>query len=86
MNNSNQVSDMIFSSIRKLEHDELLLIEETLAAMECVLSAHQGGEHHEHHEHHGHHYKVAYDPSCMDSHTILEKLKGLGVEARMIGL
>ncbi|MBU2721332.1 hypothetical protein F6A13_03485 [Acidithiobacillus sp. 'AMD consortium'] len=83
MNNSNQVSDMIFSSIRKLEHDELLLIEETLAAMECVLSAHQGGEHH---EHHGHHYKVAYDPSCMDSHTILEKLKGLGVEARMIGL
>ncbi|BBF65592.1 hypothetical protein [Acidithiobacillus ferridurans] len=83
MNNSNQVSDMIFSSTRKLEHDELLLIEETLAAMECVLSAHQGGEHH---EHHGHHYKVAYDPSCMDSHTILEKLKGLGVEARMIGL
>ncbi|MDD2749368.1 hypothetical protein [Acidithiobacillus sp.] len=83
MNNNNQVSDMMFSSIRKLERDELLLIEEALASMECVLSAHQGGEHH---EHHGHHFKVAYNPSCVDSHAILAKLKELGVEARMIGL
>ncbi|MBU2739645.1 hypothetical protein [Acidithiobacillus concretivorus] len=81
--NNNQVSDMMFSSIRKLEHDELLHIEEALAGMECVLSAHQGGEYR---EHHGHHFKVAYDPSCVDSHAILEKLKELGVEARMTGL
>lgn len=83
MDNKNQLSDMVFASLRRLEAEELLAIEGALASMECVLSAHQGGEHH---EHHGHHFKVAYDPSCVNSHAILEKLKALGVEARMIGL
>lgn len=74
---------MMFSSVRKLDAEELLLIESVLADMACVISAHQGGEHH---EHHGRHFKVAYDPNCLSSHDILAKLAELGVEARIVGL
>ncbi|MFA7497045.1 MAG: hypothetical protein AB7C98_05180 [Acidithiobacillus sp.] len=83
MDNSNQLSDMLFASVRKLEADELLFIERVLSDMECVISAHQGSEHK---EHHGHHFKVAYDPSCVTSQAILTKLKEFGVDARLIGL
>jgi hypothetical protein len=79
MNNQNQISDMLFSSLRRLEAAELEEIETALAAMDCVISAHQGADH-------KHHFKVAYDPSCVDSHAILEKLKELGIDARMHGL
>lgn len=83
MNKTSQLSDMMFASMRKLEAEELVLIESALADMACVISAHQGGEHH---EHHGRHFKVAYDPSCCGSQDILAKIAELGVEARIVGL
>jgi hypothetical protein len=79
MNNQNQISDMLFASVQRLSADELQEISVAIGVMECVVSSHPGGDA-------GHFFKVAYDPSCVDSHAILEKLKGLGVEARMVGL
>lgn len=79
MNNQNQISDMLFASVQRLSADELQEISVAIGVMECVVSSHPGADA-------GHFFKVAYDPSCVDSHTILERLKGQGVEARMVGL
>ncbi len=79
MENNKQISDVFFLSVQRLDADDLEKMATVVGAMECVISSHPGvGE--------GHFLKVAYDPSCMDSHIILEKLKELGVEARMVGL
>ena len=79
MNNQNQISDILFASVQRLSADELQEISVAIGGMERIASSHPGGDE-------GHFFKVAYDPSCVNSHAILEKLKGLGVEARMVGL
>ncbi|WP_437558921.1 hypothetical protein [Acidithiobacillus sulfuriphilus] len=79
MNNQNQISDILFASVQRLSADELQEISVAIGGMERVVSSHPGGDE-------GHFFKVAYDPSCVNSHAILEKLKGLGVEARMVEL